>query len=496
MKILVGQAYHLRFDPKLWAEMKPYPPLGSLIAAAVCRAEGHDVRFHDSMLSNGVPDFQERLVADQPDLVLLYEDNFNYLTKMCLLNMREAAGQMIRAARAQHIEAIVCSSDATDNPELYLNMGASYVLQGEGEGTLRELLQRLDNQASARTLAGLALVDLGEPVVNTRRPVLTRLDELPLPAWDLVDLKRYKTTWLERHGYYSINLATTRGCPYHCNWCAKPIWGQRYNARSPASVVAEISLLESLIGVDHIWFTDDIFGLKPRWVTEFARLLDEAGLSIRYKCLSRADLLLRPGETEGLAASGCETVWIGAESGSQLILDAMEKGTTVEEIVHATAALRSCGVRVGYFIQFGYPGEGWREIRATIRLILGNLPDEMGISVSYPLPGTPFHTQVEAQLQGKRNWLDSNDLAMMYQGPFPTRFYRRLYAAVHHRLALAKLLAARRFDLPRLAWHATLAALNSVALTLTQFAEHDRGVSIKPRLDRLQSATPSPQPGD
>ena len=212
--------------------------------------------------------------------------------------------------------------------------------------------------------------------------MLTRLDELPFPAWDLVDLARYRDIWLQRHGYYSVNLATTRGCPYHCNWCAKPIWGQRYNARSPEHVADELALLGQYVELDHVWFADDIFGLKPRWTARFADCLEARNLAIRFKCLSRADLLLRPGEVDALARAGCETVWIGAESGSQKVLDAMEKGTTLEQIDSASRQLRQSGIRVGYFIQFGYPGEGWTEIGETLRLILTNLPDEMCISVS------------------------------------------------------------------------------------------------------------------
>ena len=534
MKLLIAQAYHLRFDPKLWEEMKPYPPLGSLLAAAVCRDAGCNVAFHDSMLSDGVPEFEARLAAEQPDVVLLYEDNFNYLTKMCLLNMREAARQMLQAARQAGALGLVCSSDASDHPELYFDMGADHVLLGEGEATLMDLLHALHAGSSTAGIKGLVSSNAGArtiategaatnriarrpagdarnnpegrvsrtpvpkvPVSDNRRPVLTRLDELPFPAWDLVDLARYRDIWLQRHGYYSVNLATTRGCPYHCNWCAKPIWGQRYNARSPEHVADELALLGQYVELDHVWFADDIFGLKPRWTARFADCLEARNLAIRFKCLSRADLLLRPGEVDALARAGCETVWIGAESGSQKVLDAMEKGTTLEQIDSASRQLRQSGIRVGYFIQFGYPGEGWTEIGETLRLILTNLPDEMGISVSYPLPGTGFHEQVAAQLRDKRNWVDSNDLAMMYEGRFPTVFYRRLYAYAHQRLAYARLRAGDQRSagvLARMCAYGLLAAVNGALLGLLQFAGRDTGVRIAPSLDRLQSSTPSVQP--
>jgi len=174
-----------------------------------------------------------------------------------------------------------------------------------------------------------------EIIKTPGRPVLKDLDTLPLPAWDLIDMELYRQTWLKNAGYFSLNMSTTRGCPFKCNWCAKPIYGNRYNSRSPENVVAEIKLLKERYQIDHIWFCDDIFGLKPGWVAELARLLEKEEISIRFKIQSRADLLVHEDTVKALAASGCENVWIGAESGSQKILDAMDKGITVGQIREA-----------------------------------------------------------------------------------------------------------------------------------------------------------------
>jgi len=278
----------------------------------------------------------------------------------------------------------------------------------------------------------------GEIVVGPRRPVIRDIDALPMAAWDLVDLDRYRQIWMDRHGRFSLNIATTRGCPYHCNWCAKPIWGQRYAMRSPRAVVDEIACLEELAAPGHYWIMDDIFGLGRDWTGEFADLLQSRGLKIAFKCLSRADLLLRGDTIDQLARAGCETIWIGAESGSQKILDAMEKGTEVGQIEEATERLKKAGIRVGHFIQFGYPGEGLGDIAATLALLRRSLPDEMGISVSYPLPGTRFYDTVRGQIEGAGNWRDSDDLAMLFRGPFTTRFYRALHGFVHRHLWLHK----------------------------------------------------------
>jgi anaerobic magnesium-protoporphyrin IX monomethyl ester cyclase len=234
---------------------------------------------------------------------------------------------------------------------------------------------------------------------------------------------------LERRGYFSLNMVTTRGCPFHCNWCAKPIWGQRYNTRSPENVVSEMRSLKEMYQIDHVSFADDIFGLKPGWIKRFGELVGD--VRIPFKCLSRVDLLRRPGEVDALAEAGAQTVWVGAESGSQRILDAMDKGTRVEQIYEATRLLRTAGVEVGFFLQFGYPGELRDDIEKTLQMVRECNPDDIGISVSYPMPGTKFYAAVREQLGEKRNWQDSDDLAMLYHGPYTTDFYRKLHGVVH-----------------------------------------------------------------
>jgi anaerobic magnesium-protoporphyrin IX monomethyl ester cyclase len=226
-------------------------------------------------------------------------------------------------------------------------------------------------------------------------------------------------------------MVTTRGCPYSCNWCAKPIWGQRYNVRSPENVVAELRVLKDLMAPDHIWFADDIFGLKPGWVQRFADLVQAAGLRIPFKSLNRADLLCHDDTVPALKRAGADTVWIGAESGSQKILDAMDKGTQIADIYEAARRLQAAGIKVGFFLQFGYLGETRQDIEKTIQMVRDLMPDDIGISVSYPLPGTKFYERVRSELGNKANWQDSEDLAMLYHGSYSTEFYRQLHTVIH-----------------------------------------------------------------
>jgi anaerobic magnesium-protoporphyrin IX monomethyl ester cyclase len=436
--ILFGQSYYLRFDPKLYQAMQPYPPLGTLYAASVMRQRGYEVALFDAMLAESETAWRQALDAHRPRFAVLYEDNFNYLSKLCLLNMRQAAFKMIGMAKERGCTVIVAGSDVTDHYPLYLQAGADFAIRGEGEVTLAELIEALTNGSEQVALIpGLAFKAEKSPAaphfhVTPARPVMKAIDDLPFPAWDLVDVEKYRRIWTEQHGYYSMNMVTTRGCPYHCNWCAKPIWGQRYASRNPENVVREMKWLQETFRPDHIWFMDDIMGLKPGWWPVFADLVVRHDARVPFKCLSRADLIVADEKNvAALARAGCEIIWIGAESGSQKILNAMEKGITVEQIYQAAHRLHDAGVKVAFFLQFGYPGETRADIEKTLQMVRDCRPDDIGMSVSYPLPGTKFYENVKLQLGEKQNWTDSADLAMMYQGPFTTEFYRQLHVVLH-----------------------------------------------------------------
>lgn len=458
--VLLAHSYFLKYDAKQLQKMRPYAPLATLYAASYLRANGYTVALFDAMLADGEHEFADALEQHRPRFVALYEDSFNFLSKMCLSRMRQAACHMAATAHAQGALVIAAGPDVSDHPELYFQHGVQYALIGEADHTLRELLDFLNGSeggdqepvsalqvAGTRTLIpGLAMPDQAAPngVARTAaRPVERHPDVFPLPAWDLLDVERYRTAWVEAHGYFSLNMVSTRGCPFHCNWCAKPIWGQRYAMRSPANVAEELALVKRMLRPDHIWFADDIFGLRPQWVAEFGREVAARDAAIPFMIQSRADLMTDQA-VAGLRQAGCVEVWLGAESGSQKILDAMDKGIRVDEIVAARARLKDAGIKACFFIQFGYPGELFEDIMATVQLVRDTLPDNIGVSVSYPLPGTKFHELVKAQLGTKTNWVDSDDLAMMFQGTYQSPFYRRLHQVLHRDLELRQKLAALR----------------------------------------------------
>jgi anaerobic magnesium-protoporphyrin IX monomethyl ester cyclase len=429
LKILFSHSYFYPLDQKQWDNKTPYPPLGTIWAASYMKEKGCDVSLYDTNLRDNVDDLNEILQHNKPDIFVVYDDGFNYLTKMCLTTMREMAFSMIKQAKKQGIFVVVSSSDAADHYEKYIEAGANAVVIGEGEITLNEVIENRTNITD--DIKGIAYPENGEIVVTKARPVLKELDLLPSPAWDLVDMPQYKAIWKQGKQNFTLNIATTRGCPFKCNWCAKPIYGNRYNTRSPEKVVEEIAFLNQQFGASKFWMCDDIFGLKPGWVRKFKELLQAKQLKISYKIQSRADLLLQDEQIQDLAESGLSEVWIGAESGSQKILDAMDKGITVEQIETATQQLKKYGVKVCFFLQFGYIGESKEDIAKTLHMIRKNKPFDIGVSVSYPLPGTPFYDKVKSQLSSKANWVDSDELAMMFQGTFNTSYYKTLHRYVH-----------------------------------------------------------------
>ena len=431
--VLLTHSYHLYYDRKQTRKMQPYPPLGTLYAAALLRNAGVSVAVFDTML-NDPTGFRAALAEHHPKIVVVYEDNFNFLSKMCLTRMREVAYQILDDARKAGATAIVNGSDSSDHALEFLQRGFRCVLLGEAEFTLMEVVSSLLNgdDPALHQVPGLAYLNgsTGQLVRTPPRGLMRDLDQLPCPSRDLIAINQYRAAWKAAHGYFSLNIVSSRGCPYRCNWCAKPIYGDSYSVRSAASIAEEMRHLKHDLGAEHLWFADDIFGLRPKWVRELASEVEKRDAVIPFKMQSRVDLMSRD-NVRALRRAGCAEVWMGAESGSQKILDAMDKGTRVDQIAKARENLRREGIRACYFLQFGYPGENWHDIESTIKLVHDTRPDDIGVSVSYPLPGTKFYDRVQAQLGAKTNWSDSEDLAMMFQGAYTNEFYRALHDALH-----------------------------------------------------------------
>lgn len=487
--VLLAHSYFLQHDPKQIRKMRPYPPLGTLFAASILREAGFSVALFDAMFADGESAFADALRTHSPRYVVFFEDSFHFLVKMCLSRMREATVRMTRMAKEAGAIVLAAGPDVTDRAEIYLDAGADFAMIGEADHTVRELLETLVSAGATKGVHGVAFLDRGSIVRTAPRPNERCPDRFPLPAWDLVDIELYRRKWTAAHGHFSLNMVSTRGCPYHCNWCAKPIWGQQYAMRSPANVAEEMAQLKRTYRPDHIWFADDIFGLRPAWTEEFALEVEERDARIPFSIQTRVDRMT-PSSVEALSRAGCREVWLGAESGSQRILDAMEKGTRAEEIGPARLMLGEAGIRVGFFLQFGYPGEEWEDILATVEMVRRCMPDEIGVSVSYPLPGTRFHDRVAAELGSKTHWTDSGDLAMMFRGTYRSPFYKALHGALHRDLDLRHRLASVS-DIPDEALLDELTQVNEDWFKLGRLEETERN-SMPTALAVVHQRVPEP----
>ncbi len=436
--VLLAHAYFLNLDPKQQAKMRPYPPLATLYAAGLLRDHGYDVAVFDAMLAPDEAAFATALAEHLPRAVVLFEDNFNFLSKMCLARMRQAAIAMVEMARAQGCQVAMSGADVTDHPDVYLAAGANVCLLGEGEHAVVEVLDRWFGHAVGDGLIDGSAVLVDGVVTGTgHRRIERHPDVFGLPARDLIDVDAYRQLWLAHHGEFSLNMVSTRGCPYSCNWCAKPIWGQRYSMRTPGAVADEMVQLRHQHAPDHVWFADDVFGLRSDWLAAFADRVTEGGGAVPFTIQSRCDLM-NDEAVDALARSGCREVWLGVESGSQRVLDAMDKGITIDDVRNARRRLGERGIRACFFVQFGYPGETWDDIGCTIELVRELMPDNIGVSVSYPMPGTKFYEMVKFDLADQDNWEDSGDLAMMFAGTYSTSFYRELHHGLHDDLDLRR----------------------------------------------------------
>jgi anaerobic magnesium-protoporphyrin IX monomethyl ester cyclase len=434
--VLLTHSFHLAHDAKQLRKMQPYPPLGTLYAAAALRSAGILVAVFDTMFADPISGFRSALEEHRPKIVVIYEDDFNFVTKMCLGHMRDLANELSGMASSAGAIVIAHGSDASDHPREYLDHGVDFILNGEVEQSLTDLCATILQARQLRAIPGLVRYSAANRDLESALPAPTNPSwaTFPRAARDLIDIEPYRRAWGEAHGRFSTNVVASRGCPYRCNWCAKPISGNRFQLRAAKEVAAEIHELKTLFGVEHIWFGDDVFALDRHWVEEFAAAVESHGQAVPFKIQSRADLMTET-TVSALKRAGCTEVWMGVESGSQAILDAMKKGLKLSTVHAARQRLAAAGIRACYFLQFGYPGEGWAEICETVQLVRDTRPDDIGVSVSYPLPGTAFFEQVQAQLGRKRNWNDSDDLCTIHIASYDDSFYHALRDALHAEVA-------------------------------------------------------------
>jgi radical SAM superfamily enzyme YgiQ (UPF0313 family) len=414
MDILLAHAWFLAEDPHERAVMKPYPPLGLLYNAAYLKRAGFSVGVFDATFQT-LADFEATLQRERPAVVGIY----------VTLMTKPQALKMIKLAQATGAWVVLGGPEPPHYAENYLRYGADVVVIGEGEQTLAELLPVLAHrgQAGLYSVNGLAFLDDFENLVKTAPRVFVQdLDSLPPPDRQAIDLQSYLNAWRTHHGLSSLSLVTARGCPYTCTWCSHSVFGESHRRTSPAKMVDEVAALVEAYAPDQVWYVDDVFTLKHRWLGEFAAGLKARGLRLPFECISRADRLNEE-VIDLLAEMGCTRLWIGSESGSQAILNAMQRKTQVEDVQAMTAALKKRGIQTGMFVMLGYEGETFQDLAETTQHLQKAAPDVFLTTVAYPIKGTPYYETVKERILAPADWTSYTDRDLRIRGRRSRRYY-------------------------------------------------------------------------
>jgi radical SAM superfamily enzyme YgiQ (UPF0313 family) len=416
--LLLTHGYFLFEDPKEIQIMKPYAPLGILYLCSHLQEKGFGVEVFDTTFSRRDLLFQ-RLRSEEPTVLGIYAN----------LMTRSNVVEIIGVAREAGWRVIVGGPEPGAYALEYLQSGAEFVVFGEGESTVEELLTALrgstdtgnDNWKSR--VSGIAYIDEGGNFrQNPPRAQIADLDNQPWPARHAIDLHRYVNTWRTHHGQGSVNLITARGCPYKCRWCSHQVYGQTHRRRSPINVVDELEWLMSEYTPDIAWVSDDVFTINHTWLRQYAAEMRSRGLHIPFECISRADRLNEE-MADLLAELGCFRIWIGSESGSQRLLDSMDRGVKVEQVQRAVQMSKQRGIQTGMFLMWGYEGEEMEDIEATIKHVSKAKPDIFFTTVSYPIKGTPYYQQVQNKLVQLKPWGQSSDREIKVLGRHSKQYY-------------------------------------------------------------------------
>ena len=419
MKLVLTHAYYLKEDARERVIMKPYPPLGILSISAWLDKFSVDHEVYDSTFSDHNSQ-QQYLLKTRPDIIGIYSN----------LMSKKAIADLISFIRKEHdlshAMIILGGPDVTYNIENYLKLGADILVIGEGEETMLELSKVSSGKSNAQLqhIDGIAFLDDRGDIIRTRpRAKMPDLDVLPTPARGKIDMSLYMDTWKNYHGKSAISLSTQRGCPYTCKWCSTAVYGQSYRRRSPAAVVDEMEMIQRQYQPDQLWFVDDVFTVSHKWLIEFQSELNTRKIHIPFECITRADRLTED-VIKVLKDAGCFRVWIGAESGSQKILDAMDRRVQATQVEEMIIYAKTLGVETGTFIMLGYPGETEEDIFLTLEYLKRANPDHFTITVAYPIKGTALYDETASSHILKKPWQESTDRDIEFKRTYPREYYR------------------------------------------------------------------------
>jgi anaerobic magnesium-protoporphyrin IX monomethyl ester cyclase len=413
--LLLTHGYFLFEDEKEMQIMRPYPTLGLLYVSAFLRRAGFDVEIFDTTFAQRQQLF-ERL-AKGAGVIGIYT---NLMTRRAVLDI-------VAAAKGHGWTVVLGGPESANYPGEYLAAGADVIVSGEGETTMADLLPALAARGpqNLHGIAGTVFRDgNGVMVTNPDRTKIADLDSIPWPDRSRIDQARYVDVWREKHGMGSVNMITARGCPYKCNWCSHAVFGYTHRRRSYLDSAAELEHIMEAYRPDQVWYADDVFTISHPWLFGYAKELKRRNLRVPFETISRADRMMKDEVLQTLADMGCYRIWIGSESGSQRILDGMERGVKVDQVVWAANAAKRYGIQVGMFLMWGYPGEQIEDIAATVDLVSKCQPDIHLTTVAYPIKNTGFFRNAGSLVVADRQWSESTDRDYRIKGRHSRAYYK------------------------------------------------------------------------
>ena len=430
MKILLTHGYFLCQDEIEQKILKPYPPLGLLYVSAYLNEKSITHQVFDTTFST-IDDWWSNLLKEKPNLIAFY---VNLMTKVRVI---ELINRIKKEPSLTAMKIVLGGPDLTYNQENYLAAGADYLIVGEGEVTMLELVNTLSDNGDISNITGLTYLENNSIKKNPPRAKLKDLDLIPNPNRAAVPIQKYLDCWKNAHGQSALNVSTQRGCPYTCKWCSTAVYGQSYRRKSPEKVVEELLLLKETYQPDTFWFVDDVFTVSHKWLRGFNDAIKATGLEIQYECITRAERM-NDEVIQLLKESGCFRVWIGAESGSQKIIDAMDRRVDVNQVRDQLIATKKAGIETGTFIMVGYPGETYEDILLTAEYLEKALPNHFTITKSYPIKGTQLYTEIESKITVKPDWNTTTDRQINFERKYSDAFYRYAIRYIYNRVNLKK----------------------------------------------------------
>lgn len=438
MKVLLTHGYFIKEDPVEQKIMKPYPPLGILYLSSYLTRHEIENKIFDSTFSSK-EEFKKYLIKEKPEYICIYT---NLMTKLNVL-------EIIRFIKSQDqlrgSKIILGGPEVRYNADDLLKCGADCVVIGEGEETLLELIQTLDGKKieDLSKVNGIGYKNFDGTAFTPERSLISRLDDLPIPNRAGINIKDYQNAWKERHKQDAVSVSTMRGCPYTCRWCSRAVYGLSYRRRSPKKVVEELRTIKESYNPDTIWFVDDVFTVSHLWLNDFNEELKKQDVKIKYECITRSDRMNEDVLTI-MKESGCFRIWIGAESGSQKVIDAMDRRINVSQMREMIKLTKKKGIEAGTFIMLGYPGETEKDIEETIYHLKKSNPDHFTITVAYPIKGTEFYEEVEAKQLGEFKWDKQTDRERDFKRTYPRKYYSYAVQLVHSEFSYYKLKTGNR----------------------------------------------------